>query len=110
MQFNAILAVLIAATGVVAAPSNKPSVKKPVVVINKPVVTKPQDSNNVQTITCNGGSPYCCMASTDAGGKNIFKCETKDSCNQIITCCNNQGSGSNKCNAFGNSPVVFVDL
>ncbi|KAH7114640.1 hypothetical protein EDB81DRAFT_767811 [Dactylonectria macrodidyma] len=109
MQVTSIVALLIAATGALAAPGGyKPN--KP----NKPSKPAPPV---VQQITCSGGSPYCCNAEANGGedsfasggGDIYFKCsDMTNNCNSITVCCNNNGEDAEQtCAAFGNAKVIF---
>ncbi|KAH7126136.1 hypothetical protein EDB81DRAFT_889839 [Dactylonectria macrodidyma] len=108
MQVTSILAILLTATGALAAPGgNKPvKPKKPA----PPAIVK-------QSISCSSGAPYCCTAESAGGsdsfasgsGDVYFKCsDLTDKCNSIQVCCNNNGDKAKQiCAAFGSAKVEF---
>ncbi|KAF4336644.1 hypothetical protein FBEOM_9489 [Fusarium beomiforme] len=104
MQFS-IAALLVAATGALATPTRGGD------------RGHRGDRTNTQTVTCTGGSAYCCSPEYDDGGyfsyyecnKNIGSCNVQST----IVCCANNAQGNNinqnqYCSAFGNQKVIFV--
>ncbi|RKL08630.1 hypothetical protein BFJ68_g9424 [Fusarium oxysporum] len=111
MQFS-IVALLVAATGAVAAPGRNGG--------GGGGGDRPDrgDRNTItQTMSCNGGAAYCCSPEYSGGGVlSYYQCNKNiNSCNigSAIVCCNNivQGGNNNhqsqKCSAFGNQKVIY---
>ncbi|KAH7169511.1 hypothetical protein DER46DRAFT_600396 [Fusarium sp. MPI-SDFR-AT-0072] len=103
MQFS-IVTLLVAATGALAVPGHRGGQHR-------------GDRNtNTQTVTCTGGSAYCCSPEYDDGGfftnyecnKNINSCNVQST----IVCCAQNVQGNNNaqaqtCSAFGDQKVIF---
>ncbi|KAH7213799.1 hypothetical protein BKA60DRAFT_683279 [Fusarium oxysporum] len=111
MQFS-VVALLVAATGALAAPGRTGGGGG----------DRGQDRGDrntiTQTLNCNGGAAYCCSPEyTDGGYFSNYKCDKNiNSCNvgSAIVCCNQiiQGGNNNHqsqtCSAFGNQKVIFA--
>ena len=96
MQFS-IAALLVAATGALAAPDRGGKPSRPIHINNHNHIN---NNNNHQTvtITCTGGSSFCC--SPEYGDDNAFshfKCQSAlvNSCNAggVTVCCNQVAQG-----------------
>ncbi|KAM6513821.1 hypothetical protein FALCPG4_015034 [Fusarium falciforme] len=108
MQFS-IVALLAAATGALAAPDRGGRPSRP---------NRVNNNNQVITVTCTGGSSYCC--SPEYGENSFFSHYTckdafSNSCNSgsINVCCNQAAQGiditqQQRCSAFGDTKVIFV--
>ncbi|KAI3585765.1 hypothetical protein IWW34DRAFT_826957 [Fusarium oxysporum f. sp. albedinis] len=118
MQFS-IVALLVAATGALAAPGNRGGDRGDRGGDRGDRGGDRGDRNtntNTQSISCNGGSAYCCSPEYDGGYFNNYKCDKNiNSCNQgsAIVCCNQNINGNNNhqsqyCSAFGNQKVIFA--
>ncbi|KAF5696003.1 hypothetical protein FMUND_15804 [Fusarium mundagurra] len=103
MQFS--IVALVAATGALAAPNRGDR------------GDRISGNRNTQSISCTGGSAYCCSPEyTDGGYFSNYKCDKNiNSCNvaNTIVCCNNNAQGIDSvqvqtCSAFGNQKVIFV--
>ncbi|KAG7404288.1 hypothetical protein Forpe1208_v003563 [Fusarium oxysporum f. sp. rapae] len=106
MQFS-IVTLLVAATGALAVPGNRGHRGGP---------HRGDRNTNTQTVTCTGGSAYCCSPEYDDGGfftnyqcnKNINSCNVQST----IVCCAQNVQGNNNaqaqtCSAFGDQKVIF---
>ncbi|KAH6970693.1 hypothetical protein BKA56DRAFT_596782 [Ilyonectria sp. MPI-CAGE-AT-0026] len=108
MQFTAIIALAIAATGALAAPGYAPPPPP-----KAPKAPKPPTNQAIQYATCSGGAPYCCSTSTGdySSGGDVHCSKLENQCNSIVVCCNqiNQGKngGTQVCAAFGTAKVYF---
>ncbi|WAO96824.1 Hypothetical protein NCS54_01451100 [Fusarium falciforme] len=92
MLVTSLVGLLITAVGAIAAPGNDGGSRHPPKHPSPPSVGP---VNQIQSITCNGGGPYCCTPETDG----------------IVVCCNsqnNQGSTSvQACAGFGGAKVIY---
>ncbi|KAH7252929.1 hypothetical protein MRS44_015892 [Fusarium solani] len=111
MLVTSVVGLLLTAVGAIAAPGGGGPPKHPQ---GHPPPPPPSVGpvNQIQTITCGGGDPYCCTPETDGWGSNYFQCSNyRESCNNIVVCCNsqnNQGSTSvQACTAFGDAKVIY---
>ncbi|KAF4414880.1 hypothetical protein FACUT_13879 [Fusarium acutatum] len=110
MQFS-VVTLLVAATGALATPGNRGGDRG-----NRG--DRISGNRNTQSISCSGGSAYCCSPEyTDGGYFSHYNCDkTINSCNNIgnaIVCCNNNAQGIDStqrqtCSAFGDQKVIFV--
>ncbi|WAO88973.1 Hypothetical protein NCS54_00634500 [Fusarium falciforme] len=110
MQFS-IAALLVAAASALAAPDRGSKPSRPDRIDNN-------RNHQSVTITCTGGSSYCC--SPEYGNDHLFSHYTcysalTNSCNAggIIVCCNQVAQGVNinqkqRCSAFGDTKVIYV--
>ncbi|KAH7012986.1 hypothetical protein EDB80DRAFT_834726 [Ilyonectria destructans] len=101
MKFTTIIGLTIAATGALAAPGGPP---KP------PPPPPPTAKNNIQTITCGSGAPYCCTSDSGDWGSNVKCSKFNNLCNSVVVCCNinQQNSAATQiCGGFGNNKVIF---
>ncbi|EWZ49190.1 hypothetical protein FOCG_11994 [Fusarium oxysporum f. sp. radicis-lycopersici 26381] len=110
MQFS-ILALLVAATGALAAPGNRGGDR------GDRGGNRGDRNTNTQTVTCTGGSAYCCSPEYGEGGLfSYYECsKNTNSCNvqSTIVCCAQNVQGNNnhqsqKCSAFGDQKVIYV--
>ncbi|KAJ4176638.1 hypothetical protein NW767_015380 [Fusarium falciforme] len=90
MQFS-IVTLLVAATGALAVPGSRGGDRGD-------RGDRISGNHNTQSISCSGGSAYCCSPEyTDAGYFSNYKCDKNiNSCNSIgnsIVCCNNNAQG-----------------
>ncbi|TVY69280.1 hypothetical protein Focb16_v000160 [Fusarium oxysporum f. sp. cubense] len=110
MQFS-IVALLVAATGALAAPGGGRGGDR-----GDRGGNRGDRNTNTQTVTCTGGSAYCCSPEYSDGGlfshyqcnKNINSCNVQST----IVCCAQNAQGNNNhqsqtCSAFGNQKVIF---
>ncbi|EXM17163.1 hypothetical protein RAB80_000162 [Fusarium oxysporum f. sp. vasinfectum] len=110
MQFS-IVALLVAATGALAAPGNRGHGDRGGDRGDR------NTNTNTQIVTCStGNSAYCCSPEYEGGVFNHYKCDKNiNSCNiqSTIICCAQNAQGNNNhqsqtCSAFGNQKVIFT--
>ncbi|KAL5617631.1 hypothetical protein FOBRF1_006379 [Fusarium oxysporum] len=110
MQFS-IVTLLVAATGALAAPGRGSSGG------GRGGQDRGDRNTNTQTVTCTGGSAYCCSPEYGEGGLfSYYECNKNiNSCNvqSTIVCCAQNVQGNNNhqsqtCSALGNQKVIYV--
>ncbi|KAH7305198.1 hypothetical protein B0I35DRAFT_483970 [Stachybotrys elegans] len=124
MQFTTIVALTLAAVGVMASPvadaeagyGGRGGRGRPSTTNNNNWNSYNNNNNQVnqQTISCGSGSgTYCCSPGYDSkGGVNYYDCSSfVGSCNAITTCCANNAQGGSKagqnCSGLGSITVNY---